>query len=175
MPELLVRPASCDDIAAITAIYRPAVVAGTASFEIEPPGEAEMLRRFMQITQGGYPYLAAEYVGRLVGYAYVNAYRPRPAYRFTVEDSVYIAPDMQGKGVGRALLGSLIETSTARGYRLMLAVIGDAAYAGSIQLHRRLGFSVCGTIHSVGFKFDRWLDSVIMELPLGQGDRTLPG
>jgi L-amino acid N-acyltransferase YncA len=174
MVKPMVRPATPADIAAITAIYRPAVAVGTASFEVEPPDEAEMLRRFMETTQGGYPYLVAELTGRIVGYGYAHAYRTRPAYRFTVEDSIYIAPDMQRKGVGRMLLASLIETSTACGYRLMLAVIGDSAHIGSIELHRSQGFDVCGTIHSVGFKFGRWLDSVIMERKLGHADRTAP-
>ena len=168
------RPATPADIAAITAIYRPAVLTGTASFELEPPGEDEMLRRFRAIAEAGYPYVVAELDGRIAGYAYVNAYRSRPAYRFTVEDSVYIAPDAQGKGVGRALLDRLIGTCRDDGYRLMIAVIGDSAQLASISLHRRAGFTFCGTIHSVGYKFGRWLDSVIMELPLGEGDRSAP-
>jgi L-amino acid N-acyltransferase YncA len=171
---ITVRPATAADIAAITAIYRPAVLHGTATFEIEPPDEAEMLRRFEAITGGGYPYFVAEVDGRVLGYAYVNAYRTRPAYRFTVEDSIYIAPDAQGKGIGGVLLQSLIEASTAKGYRLMVAVIGDSKTYGSIAVHRNAGFTFCGTIHSVGYKFGRWLDSVIMELPLGDGDKSAP-
>ncbi len=170
----ILRPATPVDIAAITAIYRPAVMAGTASFELEAPGEDEMLRRFRAITDAGYPYFVAELDGRVAGYAYVNAYRTRPAYRFTVEDSVYIAPDAQGKGIGRALLDRLIATCRDDGFRLMIAVIGDSAQFASIQLHRRAGFRFCGTIHSVGYKFGRWLDSVIMELPLDAGDTTAP-
>jgi len=169
-----VRAATAADVPAITAIYRPAVLTGTASFELEPPGEEEMLRRFAVIAGGGYPYFVAEIDGRIAGYAYVNAYRMRPAYRFTVEDSIYIAPDMQGQGVGAALLGTLIDTCTTQGFRLMLAVIGDSAQSASIRLHRRAGFTFCGTIHSVGHKFGRWLDSVIMELPLGPGDTSAP-
>jgi L-amino acid N-acyltransferase YncA len=168
------RPATPDDIVAITAIYRPAVLTGTASFELEPPGEDEMLRRFRAITEAGYPYVVAEMDGRIAGYAYVNAYRTRPAYRFTVENSVYIAPDAQGKGIGRALLDRLVTTCRDDGYRLMIAIIGDSANFASISLHRRAGFRFCGTIHSVGFKFGRWLDSVIMELPLGEGDASAP-
>ena len=170
----ILRPATPLDIPAITAIYRPAVLAGTASFELEAPGEDEMLRRFRAITDAGFPYFVAELDGRVAGYAYVNAYRTRPAYRFTVEDSVYIAPDAQGKGIGRALLERLIATCRDDGFRLMIAVIGDSAQFASIQLHRRAGFRFCGTIHSVGYKFGRWLDSVIMELPLGEGDTTAP-
>jgi L-amino acid N-acyltransferase YncA len=124
--KIIVRPATAADIAAITTIYRPAVLHGTATFEIEPPDEAEMLRRFEAITGSGYPYFVAELDGRIMGYAYVNAYRTRPAYRFTVEDSIYIDPAAQGKGIGRVLLQRLIEASTAKGYRLMVAVIGDS-------------------------------------------------
>ena len=170
-----IRVANEADVAAITAIYRPAVLAGTASFELEPPDVAEIQRRFRAITEGGYPYFVAELDGRIAGYAYANAYRTRPAYRFTVEDSIYIAPDMQGKGIGRPLLRALIDTCTAQGFRLMIAIIGDSAQAASIALHRRQGFTFCGTIHSVGYKFDRWLDSVIMQLPLGEGDTSAPG
>ena len=169
-----VRPATTADIAAITGIYRPAVLHGTATFEIEPPDEAEMLRRFEAIAGSGYPYFVAEVDGRVLGYAYVNAYRTRPAYRFTVEDSIYIAPDAQGKGIGGVLLQSVIEASTAKGYRLMVAVIGDSKTYGSIAVHRNAGFTFCGTIHSVGYKFGRWLDSVIMQLPLGEGDKSAP-
>ncbi len=169
-----IRAATEADVPAIAAIYRPAVLTGTASFELEPPDEAEMLRRFRAIADGGYPYFVAELDGRIAGYAYANAYRTRPAYRFTVEDSVYIAPDMQGKGVGQALLRALIDTCTARGFRLMIAIVGDSAQQASIALHRRQGFTFCGTIHSVGYKFDRWLDSVIMQLPLGAGDTSAP-
>ena len=168
------RAATAGDIAAIAAIYRPAVLHGTASFELEPPDEAEMLRRFTAVTEAGYPYFVAELDGRVAGFAYASAYRTRPAYRFTVEDSVYIAPEAQGKGVGAMLLKALIETCTAEGYRLMVAVIGDSRNHASITLHRSAGFTFCGTIHSVGYKFGRWLDSVIMELPLGDGDRTTP-
>ena len=174
MPPPTLRAAKPSDIPAITAIYRPAVLEGTASFELEPPGEEEMLRRFEAITDAGYPYFVAELDGRVAGYAYASAYRTRPGYRFTVENSVYIAPDAQGKGIGRVLLAALIDTCTAKGFRLMVAVIGDTANFASISLHRRAGFRFCGTIHSVGYKFGRWLDSVIMELPLGDGDTSAP-
>jgi phosphinothricin acetyltransferase len=175
MTKPALRAATEADIAAITAIYRPAVLTGTASFELDPPDEAEMLRRFQAIVGAGYPYFVAEIDGRIVGYAYANAYRTRPAYRFTVEDSIYIAPEVQGKGVGRVLLAALVEACTAKGYRLMVAVIGDSRQYGSIALHRSAGFTFCGTIHSIGYKFGRWLDSVIMELPLGEGDTSAPG
>jgi phosphinothricin acetyltransferase len=171
---LTVRPAAAADIPAIAAIYSPAVLTGTASFEVDPPDEAEMLRRFEAITGAGYPYFVAEFEGRIAGYAYASAYRTRPGYRFTVEDSVYVATDAQGKGVGKALLERVIARCRDDGFRLMIAVIGDSANFASITLHRRLGFRYCGTIHSVGYKFGRWLDSVTMELPLGEGDRSTP-
>ncbi|HEY7549808.1 MAG TPA: GNAT family N-acetyltransferase [Hyphomicrobiaceae bacterium] len=174
MTKATVRAATTADVAAIAAIYRPAVLHGTASFELEPPDEAEMLRRFTAVTAAGYPYFVATLDERVVGYAYASAYRTRPAYRFTVENSVYIAPDAQGKGVGGALLKMLVAASTAKGYRLMVAVIGDSRNFASIALHRSAGFKFCGTIHSVGYKFGRWLDSVIMELPLGEGDTSAP-
>lgn len=174
MSKAIVRSATAADIAAITGIYRPAVLNGTATFELDPPDEMEMLRRFKAIVEAGYPYFVAELDGQVVGYAYANAYRTRPAYRFTVEDSIYITPEAQGKGLGRALLAALIDKSTEKGYRLMVAVIGDSRQYGSIALHRSAGFTFCGTIHSVGYKFGRWLDSVIMELPLGLGDKSMP-
>ena len=121
------RIATPADIPAIAAIYRPAVLEGTASFELEPPSEAEMLRRFEAVVDAGYPYFVAEIDGRVAGYAYASAYRTRPGYRFTVENSVYVAADAQGKGIGRALLGAVIDACTAQGYRLMVAIIGDSA------------------------------------------------
>jgi len=168
------RPATLADIAAITAIYRPAVLHGTASFELTPPDEREMLSRFTAMTAGGFPYLAAEMNGAVVGYAYANAYRPRPAYRYSVEDSIYVAPQAQHRGVGRLLLETLIATCTERGFRQMIAVIGDSQQYASITLHRRAGFTFSGTIHSVGYKHGRWLDSVIMQRYLGVGDRMPP-
>jgi len=174
MTKATLRAATPADVTAIAAIYRLAVLHGTASFELELPDEPEMLRRFEAVTGADYPYFVAELDEQVVGYAYVSAYRARPAYRFTAEDSVYIAPEAQGKGVGAMLLGALIDTSTARGYRLMVAVIGDSRNFASIALHRSAGFTFCGTIHSVGYKFGRWLDSVIMELPLGEGDKSAP-
>ena len=174
MTKPTLRAATPADIPAVAAIYGASVLHGTASFELDPPDEAEMLRRYQAIVGAGYPYFVAEVDGRVAGYAYANAYRTRPAYRFTVEDSIYIAPDAQGKGLGRLLLAELVKASTAKGYRLMVAVIGDSRQYGSIALHRSAGFTFCGTIHSVGYKFGRWLDSVIMELPLGEGDKSAP-
>jgi L-amino acid N-acyltransferase YncA len=174
MTNATLRAATDADMAAIAAIYRAAVLHGTASFELEPPDKAEMLRRFEAIAGAGYPYFVGELDGQIVGYAYASAYRTRPAYRFAVEDSVYMAPEVQGRGVGTLLLKALIDASTAKGYRLMVAVIGDSRNFASIALHRSAGFTFCGTIHSVGYKFGRWLDSVIMQLPLGDGDRSAP-
>jgi L-amino acid N-acyltransferase YncA len=174
MREAKTRAASSADIAAITAIYRPAVEYGTASFELDPPDVAEMGRRFEAITGAGYPYLVAEVEGRVVGFAYANAFRPRRAYRYSVENSVYVESDSQGQGVGILLLSTLIEACTAKQYRQMIAVIGDSAQQASIRLHRRMGFTFSGTIHSVGFKHGRWLDSVIMQLPLGPGATSPP-
>jgi phosphinothricin acetyltransferase len=174
MSAITVRPATDADIPAITAIYQPAVLNGTASFELSPPDQAEMHRRFHALTDAGFPYLVAEADGTILGYAYAGAYRPRPAYRFSVENSIYVAPDAHRRGVGRILLSALIDVCTERGYRQMIAVIGDSAQSGSIGLHRSMGFRFSGTIHSVGYKHGRWLDSVIMQLPLGPGDTEPP-
>jgi len=175
MPVVQVRPAELADIPAITDIYRPAVLRGTASFELEPPSEEEMARRFGTITSQGYPYLVAEGEGTgPLGYAYAGPYRTRPAYRFTVENSVYVAPGSHRRGVGRLLLAGLVAECTDRGFRQMIAIIGDSGEAASIGLHRSLGFTFCGVIHSVGLKHGRWLDSVIMQRALGDGDRSLP-
>lgn len=169
-----IRPATPSDVPAIAAIYADAVLNGTASFELEPPAEAEMARRMAALLDGGFPYLIAETDGRVLGYAYAGAYRPRPAYRFTVEDSVYIAADARGRGIGRALLSALITASESRGYRQMIAVIGDEASAGSIALHRALGFEHAGVFKAVGFKHGAWRATVLMQRTLGPGDSALP-
>ena len=168
------RDANSSDIPEITAIYAHWVLTGTATFELEPPSETEMRHRFETITAAGYPYLVAEHGVRITGYAYANEYRPRPAYRFTVEDSIYVAPGIQRGGAGRLLLARLIEECTQRGYRQMIAVIGDSQQTPSIELHRALGFEMTGTMKSVGYKFGRWLDGVVMQLPLGPGDTAPP-
>jgi len=168
------RPALVADIVAITAIYTHHVLHGLASFEIEPPSLDEMQARFDSIVGQGYPYLVATKSGRVVGYAYANHYRTRPAYRFSVEDSIYLAPEAIGHGIGRQLLRQLIEECAARGYRQMLAVIGDSANTASVELHRRCGFAQVGVLPSIGFKFGRWVDSVLMQRALGNGDRTNP-
>jgi phosphinothricin acetyltransferase len=174
MPDLLIRPVQGRDGAAITRIYADAVRHGTASFELEPPDEAEMARRQDGLLGGGYPFLVAEISGAVVGYAYAGPYRARPAYYWTVEDSVYIAPQAQRQGIGRALLSRLIAEAEARGFRQMIAVIGDSAQTASIALHAAAGFHRIGTLAAVGFKFDRWLDSVLMQRALGAGATTAP-
>jgi phosphinothricin acetyltransferase len=174
VPTVSIRPATSADIPAITRIYAEAVTHGTASFELVAPDEAEMTRRLSALLDGGYPYIVAEIGGAVAGYAYAGPYRPRPAYRFSVEDSIYVDPKAQRGGVGRALLERLIEQATQRGFRQMIAVIGDSAQTPSIELHRTLGFRPIGTIENVGFKFDRWLDSVLMQRALGPGATTKP-
>jgi L-amino acid N-acyltransferase YncA len=169
-----IRPAVLADIPAITRIYAHAVAHGTASFELTPPDEAEMARRMAKLLDGGFPYLAAETDGRLAGYAYAGLYRERPAYRYTVENSVYVASDMHKRGIGRTLLLALIEAATARGFRQMIAVIGDSNQAASIALHEATGFHHVGKLGNVGFKHGRWLDTVLMQIALGPGANTDP-
>jgi phosphinothricin acetyltransferase len=162
------------DIPAITRIYAHAVQNGTATFELEPPDEAEMTRRMTALLEGNFPYLAAESGAALAGYAYAGLYRTRPAYRFTVEDSIYIDPNAQRRGVGRALLARLITECEKRGFRQMIAVIGDSAQVPSIEVHRALGFRHVGNLENVGFKFGRWLDTVLMQRDLGPDATTKP-
>jgi phosphinothricin acetyltransferase len=169
-----VRPSRPEDIPQIAAIYAHAVLHGTASFELEPPDEAEMARRRLALVEAGFPYLVAEEGGRVLGYAYAGPYRPRPAYRSTVEDSVYVVPGAQGRGVGRALLSGLIEACEAMDFRLMVAVIGDAESRNSIGLHTAEGFTRVGAIEAVGFKHGRWLASVLMQRVLGPGAGAPP-
>ena len=162
------------DVAAIAAIYHHHVLHGAASFEIEPPDAAEMARRRRTVVDGGYPYLVAEQDGRVVGYAYASAYRPRPAYRNTIENSVYVEPGRERQGIGRVLLAALLEACEQRGFRQVVAVIGDSGHEASIGLHRALGFRMVGTLRSAGFKFGRWIDIVLMQRALGPGDDTPP-
>jgi phosphinothricin acetyltransferase len=166
---VFVRPSVAADLPALTAIYTQAVLTGTASFEIEAPSAAEMARRRDDVLAKGLPWLVAEEAGQVLGYAYANHFRPRPAYRFSLEDSIYLAPAARGRGVGRALLQALITACEAQGARQMLAVIGDSANEASIGLHRGLGFEPVGTLKDVGRKFDRWLDVVLMQRALGPG------
>jgi len=169
-----VRASRPDDLPAIAAIYAHHVLHGLASFELLPPDVNEMARRRAEVLARGLPHLVAEAGGQLAGYAYAAPYRERPAYRYALEDSVYIHPDCIGRGIGRALLQVLIETCTGAGYRQLIAVIGDSGNAGSIGLHAACGFARTGLLPSVGFKFGRWVDSVLMQKALGEGDRTLP-
>jgi phosphinothricin acetyltransferase len=173
MPVLL-RDAAEADMPAIQALYAHHVLHGIATFEEVPPSVAEMTERWAAVLKAGLPYLAAELDGRVLGYAYATAYRPRPAYRFTVEDSVYVAQGLDGRGIGSALLQALIERCERGPWRQMLAVIGNSGNAGSIALHRRLGFEAVGTLRSVGFKHGRWVDTVLMQRALGAGDGSAP-
>lgn len=174
MPQVHIRPAALTDLSAITAIYRDAVLYGTATFELDPPDLAEMTRRYETLTGNGFPYLVAVREDVVVGYAYAGPYRPRPAYRFTVENSVYLDPAAQGQRIGTRLMQDLIAACEARGYRQMIAVIGDSANLASVSVHARAGFEMIGTHRNVGFKFGRWLDTVMMQLALGDGGTTLP-
>jgi phosphinothricin acetyltransferase len=169
-----VRPSTEADLPAIQAIYAHHVLRGRASFEEVPPDLAEMARRRVDLVARGLPHLVAEAGGRVLGFAYAGPYRPRAAYRFTLEDSVYVAEDATGRGAGRLLLAGVIERATALGYRQMLAVIGDSGNRASVALHERAGFRHVGTFAAVGFKFGAWVDTVLMQRPLGPGDATLP-
>ncbi len=173
-PAISVRDAGPEDIEAICAIYRHYVLTSKATFETEPPDAAELARRWADVVQRGLPWLVAERHGQVVGYAYAAPYRVRVAYRFTVEDSVYVAPRALGQGCGRALLEALVARCTAAGYRAMVAVIGDSANAGSIALHKTCGFAPAGTLPSVGWKLGQWVDSVLMLRPLGAGASAPP-
>src|SRR5687768_1711375 len=172
--QILIRDAAAADMPAIQAIYAHHVLHGLATFEEVPPSVAEMGERRASVLKAGLPYLAAEIDGAVVGYAYATAYRPRPAYRFTVEDSIYVAHGFGGCGIGSALLGALINRCELGPWRQMLAVIGNSGNAGSIALHQRLGFESTGTLHAVGFKLGRWVDTVLMQRALGPGDRSTP-
>jgi L-amino acid N-acyltransferase YncA len=173
--ELLVRASQDDDVAAIAAIYGHHVLHGVASFEEAPPSEAEIARRRAELLARDFPYFVAERAGKVVGYCYAGPYRPRVGYRFSVEDSIYLDPAEVGRGIGRALLARVIERSTELGYRQMIAVIGGSETMASIRLHAALGFTHVGVLSAVGFKFGRWVDSVLMQRALGPGDTTLSG
>jgi L-amino acid N-acyltransferase YncA len=174
MTHVLIRPSTADDLAAVTAIYGWNVRHGTGTFEYDPPGEPDMARRRADVLDKGLPWLVLEHEGVVRGYAYANQFRPRPAYRFCLEDSVYLAADATGRGFGRLLLTELLARCEAQGARQMLAVIGDSANAGSIGVHRALGFEHTGTIKAAGWKFDRWLDVVVMQRSLGLGAAAAP-
>ena len=169
-----IRPATAADLPAVTEIYEHAVLYGTATFELIPPDLGEMSRRFKALMDGGFPYLVAMRDGTVAGYAYAGPYRPRPAYRFTVENSVYLRPSIHRRGIGLQLMQRLITECERRGYRQMIAVIGDSANAGSIGVHTKTGFQMIGTHPNVGLKFGRWLDTVMMQRALGEGATTVP-
>jgi phosphinothricin acetyltransferase len=171
---IIIRDAQEADMAAIQAIYAHHVLHGLASFEETPPSVEEMVGRRAAVLALGLPYILAESEGRIVGYGYASTYRPRPAYRCTVEDSVYVMDGLRGRGIGSALLGSLIARCEAGPWRQMLAVIGNSGNEGSIALHRRLGFRTVGTLEAVGFKLGRWVDCVLMQRALGEGDSSPP-
>jgi phosphinothricin acetyltransferase len=171
---VFVRDAGEADMAEVQAIYAHHVLHGLASFEETPPSIAEMIDRRAAVLDLGLPYLVAEMDGRIAGYSYASAYRARPAYRYTVEDTVYVREGLAGQGIGRALLGMLIKRCERGPWRQMLAVIGDSANKGSIGLHAALGFTTVGNLEAVGFKFGRWVDSVLMQRALGAGGTTLP-
>jgi L-amino acid N-acyltransferase YncA len=175
MSDIRIRPAAFGDIADITSIYAEAVKCGTASFELEPPGEAEMARRQQALLARNYPYLVAERDSVIAGYAYAGPYRERRAYDWCVEDSIYVAPGFHRQGIGRSLLDRLIVDSEARGFRQMLAVIGDTANAPSVAVHAAAGFQMIGTFKSIGYKHGRWLDTVLMQRSLGSGNGAPPG
>jgi L-amino acid N-acyltransferase YncA len=170
----IVRQVQDADVPAITAIYAHHVCTGLATFEIEPPGESEMRRRRADVCSRGLPYLVAERDGAVFGYAYAAPYRARPAYRYTVEDSVYVDQRHVGAGIGKALLTALVDACGKAGCRQMIAVIGDSANHASIGLHERCGFVRAGLLRSAGFKFGRWVDSVLMQRAIGEGDATRP-
>lgn len=174
MSDIVLRDAVDSDLPAIHAIYSHHVLHGLGSFEEVPPTLEEMTQRYRAIRDKAMPYLVVTQGPRVLGYAYAGPYRPRIAYRYTVEDSIYVAHDAAGKGVGRKLLAELIARCTAMGFRQMVAVIGDSGNLGSIGVHKALGFAMIGTLPSVGFKFGRWVDSVYMQRALGSGDGSLP-
>jgi phosphinothricin acetyltransferase len=171
---LTLRPATDADLAAITAIYGHHVSHGTGTFETTPPTLADMTARRADVLARGLPYLVAEQEGRVLGFAYCQWFKPRPAYRFSAEDSIYLHPDAAGRGIGKELLAALCHQAQAAGIRKLIAVIGDSDNAGSIGVHRSCGFERVGVIRSCGWKFGRWLDIVLMEKALGDGDRTAP-
>lgn len=172
--EIIVRASTEADMPSITAIYAQSVREETASFELTPPDLAEMTRRRAAIVETDLPYLVAELAGALAGYAYASPFHPRPAYAHSVENTVYVAPAAQRRGVGRTLLTALIEACAARGFRQMIAVVGGSDHVASIALHKALGFSQVGVFKSVGYKHGRWLDTVYLQRPLGAGDTTPP-
>jgi L-amino acid N-acyltransferase YncA len=170
----LIRPSQEEDIPAITAIYAHHVLHGTGTFETEPPTAADMAARRLDVLAKRLPYLVTEEAGRITGFAYCNWFKPRPAYRFSAEDSIYLAADAHGRGLGRALLEELGKQAEAAGVRKLIAVIGDSANRGSVGVHRACGFTEVGVLKSCGWKFGEWRDVVLMEKALGAADTTAP-
>ncbi len=169
-----IRASRDADLPAITTIYAHHVLQGTGTFEIDPPAESDMMARRADVLSKGLPWLVLEENGHVLGYAYCNWFKPRPAYRFSAEDSIYLAPEVNGRGLGRALLAELAAQAQRAGVRKLIAVIGDSANTGSVGVHRSVGFSPVGVLKACGWKFDRWLDVVLMEMPLGAADTTPP-
>jgi|SRR5450830_413431 len=170
----IIRPSQLEDIPAITAIYGFHVLTGTGTFETEPPSENDMMNRRADVISKKLPYLVAVDDDKVLGFAYCNWFKPRPAFRYSAEDSIYLAPEAHGQGLGRALLTELMTQAEKVGVRKLIAVIGDSANAGSIGVHRSMGFSSAGVLKSCGWKFDKWLDVVLMEKSLGWGDTSAP-
>ena len=175
MNEVQIRPAASGDVSRIAEIYGQAVREGTASYELDPPSLAEMQARFSTLSDGGFPYLVAVMPHDIVGYAYAGPFRPRQAYRFMVEDSIYVAPEAKGRGIGRMLLERLLVEARALGFRQMVAVIGDGSpESPSVRLHERLGFRHSGVLIGSGYKHGRWLDTVFMQIEMNGGSTTHP-
>jgi phosphinothricin acetyltransferase len=170
----LIRPSRPEDIPSITTIYAHHVLHGTGTFEVTPPTPEDMRARREDVLSKGLPYLVAVDGDNVLGFAYCNWFKPRPAYRFSAEDSIYLAPETNGQGLGRLLLTELMAQAEKAGVRKLIAVIGDSANAASIGVHRASGFAHVGTLKSCGWKFDRWLDVVMMDKALGWGDRCAP-
>lgn len=170
----IIRPSQLKDLPAITAIYAHHVLHGTGTFEVDPPTQDDMASRRADVLSKGLPYLVATEGDQLLGFAYCNWFKPRPAYRFSAEDSIYMAPDAQSRGLGRALLAELMVQAELAGVRKLIAVIGDSANTGSVAVHRSAGFSEVGILKSCGWKFERWLDVVMMDKSLGLGDSNAP-
>ncbi len=170
----IIRPCQSEDIAQITAIYAYHVLHGTGTFEVDPPSEADMTQRRADVLGKNLPYLVAADESQVLGFAYCNWFKPRPAYRYSAEDSIYLAPTAMGQGLGRALLAELMGQAERAGVRKLIAVIGDSNNRGSIGVHQRAGFAHVGLLKSCGWKFERWLDVVLMDKALGLGDRTAP-
>ena len=170
----IIRPSTDQDLSAITAIYAHHVLHGTGTFEVDPPSEQDMAGRRQDVLSKGLPWLVLADGEQVLGFAYCNWFKPRPAYRFSAEDSIYLAPEAAGRGLGRALLAELAAQAERAGVRRLIAVIGDSANAGSIGVHRAIGFQPVGVLKACGWKFERWLDVVLMDMALGQGDSTAP-